>query len=51
MNALVENIDFSIYIEEFKKQLKYLFREKYNYNAMGLTRDFPVEYFYSHSSD
>lgn len=43
MNGLVENIDFSIYIEEFKKRLKYLFREKYNYNAMGLTRDFPAE--------
>ncbi|WHT39573.1 hypothetical protein QNH98_02415 [Myroides sp. mNGS23_01] len=43
MNALVENMDFSIYIEEFKKRLKYLFREKYNYNALGLTRDFPAE--------
>ncbi|EHQ44231.1 acyl-CoA dehydrogenase family protein [Myroides odoratus] len=43
MNTLVENMDFSIYIEEFKRRLKYLFREKYNYNALGLTRDFPAE--------
>ncbi|WP_413511871.1 acyl-CoA dehydrogenase family protein [Myroides odoratus] len=43
MNAIIENIDFSIYIEEFKKRLKYLFREKYNGNTMGLTRDFPAE--------
>ncbi|MBB1149587.1 acyl-CoA/acyl-ACP dehydrogenase [Myroides sp. NP-2] len=43
MNAVVEQIDFNTYITAFKKQLKYLFREKYNYNDMGLTRDFPAE--------
>lgn len=43
MNTVTENIDFNSYIKDFKNHLKYLFREKYDYNAIGLNRDFPAE--------
>lgn len=45
MNTFEVHPDFSIYIEDFKKQLKQLFREDFDYNSMGLQRDFPADFF------
>ncbi|NGM66923.1 acyl-CoA dehydrogenase family protein [Sphingobacterium sp. SGR-19] len=44
MNAVREQIDFSTYISAFRKHLKHLFREEFDYNAMSLHRDFPADF-------
>lgn len=44
MNAVEEQIDFNNYIADFRKHLKYLFREKFDYNTLSLQRDLPPEF-------
>lgn len=44
MNAVREQIDFSTYITDFRRHLKHLFREEFDYNAMSLHRDLPADF-------
>lgn len=44
MSEVLEQLDFNSYIASFRQHLHHLFREKYDYNAMSLNRDFPKEF-------
>jgi len=44
MNAVDAQTDFNTFITDFRNHLKHLFREEYDFNALGLQRDLPAEF-------
>lgn len=44
MNQIVDHVDFNIYIEDFSKYLRELFRNEYDFNKLSLDRDLPADF-------